>query len=497
MRRLMAQGRKRGLFSEAEDERVLEDEPREVDRDEERLSEMDRSAIADGLSHGDSKGERHVVKFRGRDVAVGLVWKIVADPGAARQAAADESKAVNTDLWCLKTDGDPQVGLGSTVSGHKRGMPALAAEIAGMTPGEWAGIFEIDSYYYVLSARNGTIDPESDVALGSFEEARVRYVDLCSRDVSKFYASPGLIDRDLGVVDVEALDLDSMGIPFAVKLQALSAIPGAIGGFVRAVIGVGILVGLAFAFPAQFQRVKEFVGLAHKAQIKRVVVPPMPWTGQPKPRAMLDRCLDAFAVAPRDAAGWAGKKLVCDGRHVALDVRRSGSVTDDAAPIGWLEQWVNEAPVLRDRYGEIFGKPKIAGLKASGATIVWNLGTLPRWKDSDRPDAKLDVVRHRLWFEAEKRFLHSTFKVSHREKYWMTERAEVEAGMDLARDFGAALNVKTETLSSVTLDLASGEVLMDIRYHAFLGFPRGKNIVVARLPNPASLEGARLPPPEK
>ena len=441
---------------------------------------------------------RHVIQFKGKPVAVGLTWILSGDVGEAREKAVEEAAIVGADVWCLKIEGEPQIGLGTESLGHRQGMPALGAEIASNLPAEWAGIFEIDGCFYVLSARSGAIERDSDIAFVDFDDAVKLFRDLCGRDVTKYYATAGLDARRLGVNGVEEIVVADIIERFVIKLEPLNQT----GALLRrygpyAALALASLV-FVFGFPDQFNALRRMVGLGPTDKTVKVTVLPMPWTGQPKASEAIARCLDAFSLIPMGGGGWDGKTARCDGRAVTVTVRRTGSVTTNGAPIGWLKQWLAEQAEVKDDAGKtVLLKPSMGKLSSSGADIVWKLAqAIPRWKEADWPKGGIDDERSRLWEAAERNFEKSSFSNGVNSPYAKTGKMKVVTDLSGARAYTEILKRNTTTIKEMALDLNKFSVTIDVRFHESGGLPKGEPGKTYVHASPKAIETGPVPKPE-
>ena len=449
---------------------------------------------------GDEASRRHALTFRGKQVAVGLRWLIpddATDVRAFAQSKAGEYEDDPRDLWCSKEQGEPQVGLGATWLGHAAKMPSLAAEIATKLPTEWAGLFGVDGAYYVLSARNGTVDPDSDQAFDDLDTAVRLFKDLCSRGVTKYFVTRDLAEGRYGVADLEVLDLDEVVGKFSVRLKAVSST----NATVRKVgLGVGALLALYVLLkfvPGVWTTIQRWTGFEHKDKTPVVTVGPMPWTGQPKAAEVIPRCIDALSAVPKDAGGWQGRKATCDGRVVTIEYGRTGSVAASAPPINWIIDWAKRVRPISDAAGRDLGRPTLAKTSAQVTVATWNIGPVARWRDSDEPTGRIADRTRDLWMTAEGRFEKSTFGKGAAHPVAVTQKMSIETTMSGAKRYATTLSKTTDTVSLVTLNLESRKVSIDARFHEQGAWPSG-NKKILRLPDPKGIEASKTPPaPEK
>src|SRR3546814_4021743 len=89
----------------------------DADRDDHGSVDLDAQGSA-------RHGVAHVEGLK-RDYAVGLLWNSVENASkAAKEARAMAATAgMDSDFYCVRTEGVPQYGLGSREFGHKAGIP--------------------------------------------------------------------------------------------------------------------------------------------------------------------------------------------------------------------------------------------------------------------------------------------------------------------------------------------------------------------------------------
>ena len=443
---------------------------------------------------------RGVLKVGGRTYAVAMTWELVQDTTKIQSHARQQCNDSGNNLWVFLSEGSPQLGLGSTKQGHRAGMAALAPELASVIHGSWAGIFEADGAFYVVAARNGTIEKASDVAMEAFDGALQVFREVAALGATRLYASPDLVERMPGLT-VEPMDAWAKLPKPTNRLRRASAMGGVIG-LVRPVAYASLAaVAVVYFFPDQWTQFKQMVGLEPPPKKQVIVIPPMPWTGQPKAHEALANCMAALEVVPRDAGGWRGTKATCDARNLVLTVVRSGSVTENAPTINWLDGWKDSQDVLRDANGRSLGKPRIGAVGASTADIVWSLPVPPkagRWMDADRDDkVNLDELQKAMWRTAEGFFLKSSFATGSNTEYARSVQAKVESDASAILQMKPSLDRKLAVLKSVVFDLDHDYVFVDTRFHRSSPLPvNGDDVEVQRQPDPASLESGPLPPPE-
>src|SRR3546814_10294005 len=69
---------------------------------------------------------------------------------------------MDSDFYCVRTEGVPQYGLGSREFGHKAGIPSLAAHAASNKGGSWIGAFTVRDGFYLLAVKDDAVLSEYD-----------------------------------------------------------------------------------------------------------------------------------------------------------------------------------------------------------------------------------------------------------------------------------------------------------------------------------------------
>lgn len=486
----------RAEIDEEGDERVA---PAAETRAFEPEPEPDAEAPAAHAEHASASGQRFVLPFQGKKVAVGLQWRQVVDQDEAWDFAK-AGEAEGYDLWRFLEGNEPQLALGRRELGHRAGMPMLAAELALQYPGEWAGIFEIDGAYYVTAVSSDIIDPDADIAFGNFEEAYAFFEDLATRSSRlRRLASESLMGR-MSLTGVESTDVEGRNIRFSTGLQAISNLKKYLGyGIPIAVILLTTIAVVKFA-PDLITDVRRKLGLSPQEQKQQVVIPPAPWSGQPKAHVMLANCLDALRSVPREAYGWNASSLSCDGRTVQVLVQRTGSITEAAPPISWLDRWAKGQGELVTRKGASLGKPILAPIdpmRPNAGTITWRMPTVKiadRWRDSNRPSASLDAEARALWMALEDRFLKVTFRPVQDQAYFQVRDARVDMGFHQEDQVSPHIRKPGVFLMGVSMDPKTMNVIADVRMGLAKAFPTDENIEIVRNPALSSTEGTTVPP---
>ena len=106
-----------------------------------------------------NRDQNGVLKISGKDYAVGLFWNSASDAAAAaaEAKAAARNPGLDADFYTVRGEIMPQYGLGYKDSGHKAGMPSLAAHLNNAVEGNWIGVFTYADNYYLVAVRDDAI----------------------------------------------------------------------------------------------------------------------------------------------------------------------------------------------------------------------------------------------------------------------------------------------------------------------------------------------------
>lgn len=288
-----------------------------------------------------------------RKYAVGLYWQ-PSPSGRVAQAAKEAARQPGqyAEYFAvrpgIKGGRVAQFGLGQVQSGHKAGLPTLAATLANRQPGSWAGAFKLLEGFVVTVVRDDLIAPDGDQIYIDEAAARDRLVqEVTLGGLQRIYAP-------------EAWSIpgaETMALPFVLQnkgdcpLQPVS-IPKhfIIGGAIAAVL---VVIGLGGAW--YYQDMKEKEEAERMAQIQaeaerraqqaamqsgqRGIVYPPPeryWEKEPQPFMLVEACRNVMAQLPEITLGWNMNSLSCSKSGLSMAWTRSpgfskvveGAVTD-------------------------------------------------------------------------------------------------------------------------------------------------------------------------
>ncbi len=274
-----------------------------------------------------------------RAYAAGLYWEN-SPSGRVAQAAREAAHQLGqqADFYAVRAgskDGRvPQFGLGQKASGHRTGMPVLAACLANQQVGSWAGAFRLREGTAVIVVRDDLIVPDGDQLYVNESDARDRLLQeigfggLQHIYAPEAWAIPGTDTMPLGLLLDERRDVRLR--PVTIPKEAFL-----IGGG----LAVLLIVGLAVGWYLQAEKEKEFQ--KHQDEIRRLQQqaqssipsllqqqpPPYPppdrkWEKAPLPMEVIESCRAGLGQVPAAIAGWRIMHLKCDGNFITLMLSR-------------------------------------------------------------------------------------------------------------------------------------------------------------------------------
>ncbi len=279
-----------------------------------------------------------VVKVGRRTYAVGLYWQ-PSPSGRVAQAAREAAlqPGQQADFYCVrgvsKSVSVPQYGLAQSSLGHKVGMPTLAASLANVQPGSWAGAFRLREGTWVTVVRDDLVAPDGDLLFDSDEAARERLLqEISLGGVQRIYAPdgwsiPGSDPTPLPLLLQDRTDCRLQPVHLPLKLLVYAA--AAVGAIV-------LLVFIALQYQAEQDRVERERLAAQRAQQKGVIGgmveewkwPPAEevyakvWEKKPVASEAFEACRQNFETAAASQYGWKKGISTCQGGGLSVIWRR-------------------------------------------------------------------------------------------------------------------------------------------------------------------------------
>jgi hypothetical protein len=285
-----------------------------------------------------------VVKVGRRTYAVGLFWQ-PSPSGRVAQAAREAAlqPGQQAEFYCVRAASKsvlvPQYGLGQANQGHKVGMPTLAASLANVQPGSWAGAFRLREGTWVIVVRDDLVAPDGDMLFHSDEQARERLLQEVSLGgVQRTYcpdgwAIPGSDPTPLPLLLQDRTDCRLQPVNLPMKLIIY------VGAGVAALL---VLVFVALQYQAQVQREEEeriaAIAKAKAGAISKSLEewkwPPADqvyehvWEKKPLVPPVLDACRQAFTQFKASQLGWKRGASTCvwDGSLSVVWNREPGKI---------------------------------------------------------------------------------------------------------------------------------------------------------------------------
>lgn len=273
-----------------------------------------------------------VVKVGRRTYAVGLFWQ-PSPSGRVAQAAreAAQQPGQKADYYCAraasKSVAIPQYGLGQEALGHRVGMPTLAASLANVQPGSWAGAFRLREGTWVVVVRDDLVAPDGDFLFDNDDQARDRLLQEVSLGgVQRVYAPdgwavPGSDPTPLPLLLQDRADCLLQPVKVPVKLLMYGA---------AALAVIGLLIFLFMQWQAEQDRLAaEAEAAANAGPISSMTEvwnwpPPekayeRKWEKQPKAAEVFNTCRSLFEKANASELGWRVKNAVCSGGTLSVE----------------------------------------------------------------------------------------------------------------------------------------------------------------------------------
>lgn len=256
--------------------------------------------------------DRTTIEVDGKRWAVNLLWVDSPEEGKAKAAAKAALKADGEgDLFALHSDGD-QYGLGVKADGHAKGMPSIAATLAGARNDNWVGMFDADGGYYLLSVRDDRIGTGTDTFIEDRDEAVESFVDIASSQQWDAI----LTDDPEVYQDAEREDLESLLVgqkPVRLTTPGLPLMPVALAALLLAG-GVGGYMFWDHQNKVHIAEMERLEAISRQAALTPppFTVPDLPYVGEPRARATLEACSEAFLRVPVSVPGFETEAVSCE-----------------------------------------------------------------------------------------------------------------------------------------------------------------------------------------
>lgn len=297
--------------------------------------------------------------------AAGLFWQAAPTAGlAAREARIVAGRTeLAADLFCVRKHGSPQFGLGQRKAGHRPGMRAIAAALAGgVDLSSWIGVFRTEQGWLCIIVRKGAVMPDGDLLFRNEQEARHRLISELSIGEWDAIFAPIHWRMDNARTE-DIVELLSGQRDAKLKTVTPSPLPYAMALVIVVAFGGGLWTAV---FPSR----------PDAPTVSTVpVAPPPPWQGQPTVLSLVAACGRAIE-ATRVLPGFEIETVTCGVAGTTASYKRKGG------SLAWLPR--NSKVISPDRVTVSSPLPLPLGHRG----------------ENERPDT-LDVLRRRLWGTAQ------------------------------------------------------------------------------------------------
>jgi Pilin accessory protein (PilO) len=281
-----------------------------------------------------------LVYVGGKAYAVGLAWEPIRDRKMASKEARSRLAVVGANLFTIRPDRN-QYGMGSTLVGHKAGMPVLAVSISSVLPSPFLALFEVDGGYYLIASRDDKILADGEKLIHDAQEAQEAFDELFyTQGVSwkKTIAPKNIVNEP----NVEPQTLEELLAGRRPSRGSLLQGPYNVGKYAR-IAGIILLLGTAYFAYGQWSdwrareqasedaaRVAEDARRAREnaeksAEARRhLPLPPLPWEGEAAAAPVIDACVQQILAAPSTVPGWQLTTLACANGVMNLDFKNTG-----------------------------------------------------------------------------------------------------------------------------------------------------------------------------
>jgi hypothetical protein len=325
-----------------------------------------------------------VVTVGKRAYASGLTWEN-SPSGRVSQAAKEAAKQSSqpADFYAVragtKTGRIPQFGLSfGDSSGHKTGLPSLAACLANQQPGSWAGAFRLREGVGLVVVRDDLIVPDGDVFFADETEARDRLLqEMSIGGLLRVYAPenwgvPGADNMPLSLLLNDRADVRLVAV--TIPKQAL-VIGGAAAALLLLVMGIGWYIQNEKAKDEALRLAREQALADQLLALKQKTSPELPedkadypkpdpkWQKEPKPLEFIEACRVALSQVQYVVQGWNSSGFKCDKGGVSLRWSRSSGISQPP-PQSFINDAANSAgqnvalPMLKPRGPEKLWDPE-------------------------------------------------------------------------------------------------------------------------------------------
>ncbi|MCC2107983.1 MAG: type 4b pilus protein PilO2 [Hyphomicrobiales bacterium] len=294
-----------------------------------------------------------VITLGRRQWAVGLSWQLADARDTAVRKAKEQAARNGNTLYCVHTapDGTFEYATASEVRDNKAGMNALAsALVSARPPGAmsqtWIAIFDLpDERFYLVAARNGAIDPQSDVVFPTLDDAIHRVNDIDPDNDWPLFCDPR---HELPGSNPWPLELAVRAGKPTARLRVVDP-TAIIKAWAFRGVALGIIGGAGY-----FAYSWTTAPIVQPKQ-QKVVVPPPPWANKESGVELARICLRAMPLLPAQGPAWKKTVVACAGGAITATYQRTGDVEKGAPPVVWFTRtiaqagWPQESIIMNDK----------------------------------------------------------------------------------------------------------------------------------------------------
>lgn len=262
--------------------------------------------------------------------AASLFWESLQNVDAPFLDAkeASENVLVGADLFCVKNGKVPQIGLGVSEQGFKKGMNVAAVNVVTSMSEVTSllAVFKVDTGYWYLCIRNDVILSDGDVLFVKEEDAKEQFMSMLSvPDWSKKIAP-----AEWAIDETEDKDISEIfATGMSTKLEKIKALRGAeliIVIVLTVALGAWLISFITKTFfTTKVQENRVITQRAPKKVVKEVEkVIPAPWESMVDPSWMMNTCRQTIlSLVSISTPGWENTGVTCTQSSAITSWRRS------------------------------------------------------------------------------------------------------------------------------------------------------------------------------
>ncbi|MBN1783749.1 MAG: type 4b pilus protein PilO2 [Alphaproteobacteria bacterium] len=294
-----------------------------------------------------------LITVNGKTYAVGLFWQPL--PGGSQKLHFVERTARSliggAQLYCTKSGGSPQFGLGFTKKGHKKNLPVATLSVAAALKDKTSmlAVFKVKEGWWMVVQRNNLLLPEDDFLFDNEDEAKKAFKDLLSLPDWGYKIAPASWSID-GTQDMEVGNLLERVRPVTLQPLATKNHMMLIFALIALVVGGYFLKPLLFPKPptmAEMKKKSKFTPkkLPKKNQMGQAVdaaestlkaiqhivsieKKKMTWEGLLDFKEHAAFCQNGLRYFGQSIPGWALFELSCDDKELRARYERRGGSLD-------------------------------------------------------------------------------------------------------------------------------------------------------------------------